>query len=223
MSLKIGDSVIVKPGIKEPDSEEFEISGWQGRVIEIDNESDKANTIIAIEWDSFTLKQIPSEFIHQSEIDGLDWQTMYLFETDLNKTDPRDRKRDVKKTQDLFSNKYRWSSLGEEGLRISKILKNLNPEDEMKCLQKWVNHLDHELTFPIQAIVTDSEDNWLIKCGDKVVIKSLPHIVDMYGIIASIKLNGKKYEFPLCDLEVVDKGIIDYQLIDDYRTWFANK
>ena len=69
----------------------------------------------------------------------------------------------------------------------------------------------------------DSEDNWLIKCGDKVVIKSLPHIVDMYGIIASIKFNGKKYEFPLCDLEVVDKGIIDYQLIDDYRTWFANK
>ena len=43
MNLKIGDSIIVKEGIKEPDSEEFEIGGWQGRVIEIDNDTDKNN------------------------------------------------------------------------------------------------------------------------------------------------------------------------------------
>jgi len=93
----------------------------------------------------------------------------------------------------------------------------------MKCLQKWVEHLDKDLSFPIQAIVSESEDDWLIKSGDKVLIKSLPHIVDMYGIIASIRLNGKKYWFPLCDLEVVDKTQADFQLIDDYQTWFANR
>ena len=45
----------------------------------------------------------------------------------------------------------------------------------------------------------------------------------MYGIIASIRLSGEKYEFPLCDLEVIDKTKADSQLIDDYRTWFANR
>jgi len=95
--------------------------------------------------------------------------------------------------------------------------------DDMKCLQKWVEHLDKELIFPIQAIVSESEDNWLIKDGDKVLIKALPHIVDTYGIIASIRLNGKKYMFPLCDLEVIDKTRKDFQLIDDYRIWFANR
>lgn len=40
MNIKIGDSVIVKQGIKEPDLEEFEIGGWQGRVVEIDTKSD---------------------------------------------------------------------------------------------------------------------------------------------------------------------------------------
>jgi hypothetical protein len=97
------------------------------------------------------------------------------------------------------------------------------PRDEMKCLQKWVEYLDRRLTFPINAIVSDSEGNWLIKRGDKVLIKSLPHIVDMYGIIASIRLSGEKYEFPLCNLEVIDKTKADSQLIDDYRTWFANR
>jgi hypothetical protein len=33
----------------------------------------------------------------------------------------------------------------------------------------------------------------------------------------------KKYEFPLCDLEVIDKTRTDFQLIEDYGTWFANR
>lgn len=221
--MKLGDSVIVKQGVKEPDLEEFEIGGWQGRVVDIDTKSDMDNILITIEWDSLTLKQIPSNYIEQSEREGLDWVNMTLYESELEKTKPRDKKENVKQTQEKLLDKHYWDSLGDEGIRISKVLDKVNPHDEMKCLQKWVEYLDNELTFPIHAIVSDSEDNWLIKSGNKVLIKSLPHIVDMYGIIASIKLNGEKYEFPLCDLEVIDKTKADYQLIDDYRTWFANR
>lgn len=223
MKLKLGDSVIVKQGVKEPDLEEFEIGGWQGRVVGIDTNSDKDNILITIEWDSLTLKQIPSNYIEQSEKEGFDWQNMTLYDSELEKTNPRDIKENVKKVQDKLTDKHQWDSFGDEGIRISKILGNVNPCDEMKCLQKWVEYLDKELIFPIRAIVSDSEDDWLIKSGDKVLIKSLTHIVDMYGIIASIRLNGEKYEFPLCDLEVIDKTKADFQLIDDYRTWFANR
>ncbi len=223
MNMKIEDSVIVKQGIKEPDYEDLEIGGWQGRIVKIDTKSDNDNVLITIEWDSLTLKQIPSDYIEQSVREGLDWQNITLYASELEKTNPRDKKEDVKKVQDKLSDKYYWASFGDEGIRISRVLGNVNPHDEMKCLQKWVDYLNNELTFPIHAIVSDSEDSWLIKSGDKVLIKSLPHIVDMYGIIASIRLNGKKYEFPLCDLEVIDKTIIDFQLIDDYRIWFANR
>lgn len=221
--MKLGDNVIVKQGVKEPDLEDLEIDGWQGRVVEIDTKSDKDNILITIEWDSLTLRQIPSNYIEQSERDGLDWKNMTLYDSELQKTKPRDKIENVKHTQDKLSDKHRWDSLVDEGKRISKVLNKVNPHDELKCLQKWVEYLDNELTFPIHAIVSDSEDNWLIKREDKVIIKSLPHIVDMYGIIASIRLNGEKYEFPLCDLEVVDKTNADFQLIEDYRTWFANK
>lgn len=45
----------------------------------------------------------------------------------------------------------------------------------------------------------------------------------MYGIIATIKLIRKKYEFPLCDLEVKDKANPNFQLVEDFKTWFANQ
>ena len=222
-NFKTGDSVVVRQGVKEPDLEEFEISGWQGRIAEIDTDSNKDNVLITIEWDSLTLLQIPSDYIEQSVMDGFDWSSMVLYESDVEKSVSRDKKENVKKTKEKLAEKYNWTSLGQEGSRISKILQGVDPDDEMECLQKWVEHLDKELTFPIQAIVSESEDNGLIKSGDKVLIKALPHIVDLYGVIASIRLNGKKYEFPLCDLEVIDKTGTDFQLIDDYRIWFANR
>lgn len=223
MKFKIGDSVIVKTGVKEPDFEEIELAGWKGRVTEVDSKSNKDNTLITIEWDSITLLKIPSDYIKQSEIDGCDWSSMILFESDLEISAPSDKKGDVIKTKDKLSDLYQWASFGEQGLRISKILDGINADNEMQCLKKWVDHLDKELIFPVDAIVSESEDNWLIKSGDKVVIKSLPHIVDMYGIIASITLNRKKFEFPLCDLEVTDKTHANFQFIDDYCTWFSNR
>lgn len=223
MILKIGESVIVKQGIKEPDSEEFEIGGWQGRVIEIDKESNKDNILITIEWDSLTLGQLPSKYIQESEMDGLDWKSIVLYGSDVDIAIPRDKKGDVKNMQDKLSEKYYWASLGEEGNRISKILDGVNPKNEMKCLQKWDSHLDSKLTFPFQAIVTNSEDNWIIKEDDKLLVKSLTHFVDTYGIIAKINRDGEKFEFPICDLEVLNKDTENYQLIEDYKTWFANK
>lgn len=35
--LKINESVKVKLGIKDPDNEQFDLGGWQGRIIEIDD------------------------------------------------------------------------------------------------------------------------------------------------------------------------------------------
>lgn len=223
LKLKIGDSVVVREGVKEPDLEYFEIGGWQGRVLDIDTDSDKDHVLITIEWDSLTLFQMPSDYIEQSEIDGFDWSCMVLYDSDLEISVSRDKKENVKKAKAKLSDKYYWASLGQEGSRISKILDGVDPHSEMKCLQRWSEHLDKELTFPIHAIVSESEDNWLIKSGDKVIIKAITHIVDMYGVIVSIRLNGKKYEFPLCDLEVIDKTLTDFQLIEDYGTWFANR
>ncbi|MFZ4546236.1 MAG: calcium-binding protein [Bacteroidales bacterium] len=223
MSIKTGDCVIVKAGTKEPETEGFEIGGWQGRVIGTELAFDKVNNLVLIEWDSLTLKQIPGEFIQQSEIDGYDWQVMNLYETDVEKSVPTDKQKDVKKVQDLLSDKHYWPSFGEEGLRITKILEGINPKDELKCMQKWLDYLETELTFPIEATVKESEGYEFVKYGDKVLILSLPNIADLHGVIAAIKLKSGKFQFPLCDMQVTNKKSSNFQLIEDYRFWFANR
>ena len=224
MNLEIGDIVIVKEGIKEPDTEGFELGGWQGRVIEIDTDPNDQNlSLITIEWDSLALAQLPKEYIQESEIEGLDWKAMTLYKSDLDISVSRDNKGKVKKMQDFLSEKYFWASHEETGDRISEILDGVNSKDEMKCLEKWSDFLGKELSFSVKATVVESENGWIIKDGDTVKIKSLTHIVDMYGIIAKITREGEKYEFPLCDLEVIDTKSKNYQLIDDYRIWFGNR
>lgn len=223
MKLKTGNSVIVKPGVKEPDFEKFELSGWQGRVTEIDTDSISDQTLVTIEWDSKTLKQIPAWYIEQSETDGCDWKTMILYEKDVEKTKTRDKKSDVKKAQKKLESESHWLYLGEEGIRIGKILRGVDPDDEMECLYRWSEYLDENLNFPFAAKVEETDGYGPVKEGDTVSIKSLPHAEDLYGIIAEIRLGRLKYAFPLCDLEVIDKTKPDYQFIDDYRVWFANR
>ena len=223
MKLKPGNSVIVNQRVKEPDWEKFELSGWQGRVTEIDNTTNPDHTLVTIEWDSKTLKQIPSWFVEQSETDGYDWTIMVLYETDVEKTKARDKKSDVKKVREKLVNEFYWLHLGEEGKRIGKILRGTDPGDIMECLFRWAEHLDETLNFPIAAIVDETDDYGPVKEGAKVSIKSLPHLEDLRGIIAEIRLGRSKYAFPLCDLEVIEKKSPDYKLIDDYRVWFANR
>ena len=225
MSLKIGDSVKVLAGVKEPDNEYFEMGDWQGRITEIDTVSNKENnTLITLEWDSLTLKLLPADYIIQSEIEGLGWEQMNLYETDVEKTVSRDNKHDVKKMQDLLSDKYYWYSFGEEGIRISNVMEGVNAKDGGKCFDRWFDYLKKGLSFPVKAIVSENaEDIGPVRNGEQVIIKSLSKIVDMYGILVDVKLNRSKYVFPLCDLEVLDKKSKDYQLMNDYNIWFSNR
>ena len=50
----IGESVVVKPGVTDPDTGRA-IGGWQGRISAILDEAE----ILTIQWDSLTLKSMP--------------------------------------------------------------------------------------------------------------------------------------------------------------------
>ena len=65
--FKEGYSVVVKKGTSDPDNEEYDIGGWQGRIIHIEDEGD-GPSLIRIEWDSITLKNMPHVF---KELQGL--------------------------------------------------------------------------------------------------------------------------------------------------------
>ncbi|MCW5212614.1 hypothetical protein VU04_06860 [Desulfobulbus sp. TB] len=57
MNFQINDSVVVKAGVKEPDTG-MDLGGWQGRVTKIEKDN-----LLCIDWDSLTLNNIPDSYI----------------------------------------------------------------------------------------------------------------------------------------------------------------
>jgi len=84
-NFKIGDSVVVKPEVKDPDLG-IDIEGWQGRIVEIE----KKDSSVGIAWDSMTLKSMPDWIIVKCETDGLDWRRMYLHSNEVELATPGD-------------------------------------------------------------------------------------------------------------------------------------
>ena len=90
INFKLDDSVVVRPNVTDPDFN-VNIGGWQGRISEINEEEN----LLCIDWDSVTLKQMPSEMIDQSEEAGLGWSEMYLHPEQVELASPRDSEEDV--------------------------------------------------------------------------------------------------------------------------------
>ncbi|EFK06458.1 conserved domain protein [delta proteobacterium NaphS2] len=88
MALKIGESVVVKSGIVDPDFG-TDIGGWQGRVKEVDDDT------VFIEWDSITLRNMGMDLVIRCENENLDWEVMTLSQREVERTNSRDSERDV--------------------------------------------------------------------------------------------------------------------------------
>ncbi len=215
--LKVGDSVVVKAGVKDPDKGN-DLGGWQGRVIAIEDDS------VDIAWDSLTLKAMPISMIEWCEEEGLDWAEMRLALDEVGVVKPRDTKSDVAKVKRKLASKHGWVALGEEGKRIQKVLAGVEADNMMEALAAWRDYLEATLTFPFDCFVAESQDRGPMHAGDKVKVTSINEVEDdMYGLIADFRVGHRKYAFPLCDLEATDEKSANYQPVKDYVVWFANR
>ena len=218
MKLKLEDSIVIKSGVKDPDLD-ISIEGWQGRISDINEE------LVCIDWDSVTLKNMEASIITRCEQDGLDWTKIYLLADDVTLTKPRDRMKDVKKVIDELNKNYAWVSLGEEGVRIQKVLSGIDPAAYGLILQAWKKHLEKKLKFPIKAEVVELMNRGSLRIGDQVIIYGIDELIDeMRGLFAKVTYEkSKEFQFPLADLEVLNQKSKNYQLIKDYVIWYANR
>ena len=92
MALHVGDSVVVKSDVLDPDFG-FDISGWQGRIEEVDD-----GKTLFIRWDSITLREMRLDIIIRCENENLDWEVMTLDVDEIAVTTARDSKEEVSRT-----------------------------------------------------------------------------------------------------------------------------
>lgn len=89
-------------------------------------------------------------------------------------------------------------------------------------LDIWLNYLEKELIFPFKASIQDSE-NLELQWKDIVNVKQIEDFADMYGVLLEIRKGRKKFIFPLCDLEVVEKQSRNRFIIDAFLEWWTEK
>ena len=219
--FKVGDSVRVKSGVVDPDMEQTSIAGWQGRIVELINEGKEK--MINIRWDSITLKNMPDEMIKHCNKEGWEYSHMVLAVTEVERVKPRDREQEVDTLTEKIEREHSWDCLADQGARIKQVLHGVDELDEIAVLQAWENFLGDKLTFPFAAKVVEGQERGRIRINDRVTVKGMSIMDDLYGLIVEIRHKNRQCEFPLCDLEVVDKKSANYLPVRDYCVWFANR
>ncbi len=215
--FKVGDVVRVKDGIKDPDFD-VDIGGMRGRVRGIDQET----RLVLIEWDSISLREMPSWTIAEAEKKGLDWSAMKLFIEELEPSEPRDTEEDVQEAMDEIGEAHQWDWMGDENDLIPHVLEGVREEEE--AFDRWLEYLTENLTLPARAEVAEFQERGPLQAGDVVTITRIEEDwEDLYGILVRVQAGRRRYVFPLADLEILDKDSKNHAIVDAYSVWFANR
>jgi hypothetical protein len=94
---------------------------------------------------------------------------------------------------------------------------------DIEAFNAWSEYLEKHLSFPLEAKVSEVQRRGPLQAGDLVKVIGIRDFEDMYGILVDVRVGYRKFVFPLCDLEAVDESSPNYELIDDYAVWFANR
>lgn len=175
--LKTGDSVVVKPGTKDPDLGS-NIGGWQGRITGF--QAYEGQTMVSIVWDSLTLKSIPRSVIEHCEEAGLDWQVMNLGEDELEPANARDREKDAARVAAEIRDQLGWLGSDEEDKRIQKVLAGLRRRDLSSQLKAWDKYLGKTLTFPFEAEIAEWQSG-PFEGGERVMVQAIVDLDEHYG------------------------------------------
>jgi hypothetical protein len=79
------------------------------------------------------------------------------------------------------------------------------------------------LTFLFEAKLAESGDYKPIRAGYTIQVVGLNYIFEDCSILVDVKKDRRNYQLPLVDLRVKDNQASQYQMVEDYATWFANR
>lgn len=218
-NMKIGDSVKVKKGVKDPDLNTYDMSDWQGRIQSFGKDDETGELLVQIQWDSITLRLLPKDFIADSIEEECDFSEMVLSETDLLKCMERDSLFDVQQAKEMIELACFWNDSGEQGKRIKSVIAQC--KNSFNLIDKWFEHLEETLELPCKVFYIGDSIRGL-RPDAEIVLDGILDSDSVHGVIGSGKYDRKNINIPLCDVKPV---VItpQNQSLDDYAVWFANQ
>ena len=118
------------------------------------------------------------------------------------------------------------NSVREDEIRIMKVFDVKKIDDilcvDNKSLEQYFKFLNDNLSFPIKGIFTQETTPLHNESKSIVLHKLSSNYDDFYGLLAEGKIGNKTAVVSLAEFEVEDGSSLNFQLIDDYKTWFEN-
>ena len=216
-----GQPVRVKAGVHDPDFPELDLSGWTGTILDVEADSLHVNCEVA--WTADTLRRIDSDFRDRCDEEGLAFDSIWLYESDLEP----DLGRPVQELGPLAMPGYRPPvGLVEQENRIRAAL-GVPVGAEIPIvtgpsLLTYQRYLTTRLVFPLAChdVAVDDADGRTAA----VTLTGIMEYTDdpRFGLVAEILRAGQKDFVPLSTLSV-DEPQEAHQIVEDYAFWFWSR
>ena len=213
-----GDGVRVKPGITHPETES-DLSGWKGRIGSVND--DEACTV-TIQWESLTLKSIPSSLIRRCELQEISWSETALSAQDVEAAVIHDTEEERTATIAALTSWYSWWNWHPEQVkRIQQVVKRAEGHDLFAPDRAWHAYLEDHLAVPFLARIVEDLPGPALQ-DKEVKVTKVFFLDETHGTIVSTRQKRRVYHLPLYALKALDADAQTQQLIDDYALWFAH-
>ena len=209
----VGAKVRVKRGVSDPDFPDIPLGGWSGTVKKI--EQTKGEPTYLIEWDQRTLKGIHPVYRKRCERDGLEFETMWLGEDDI---EPDDGKPVAIEKPTAIVTKPLSEKDQDDRVRMALGLTHDDPLPEVsrKTLLAYYRYLKTHLKFPFKGR-SDGD-------GMSLTVHRLPDpkeydLDEEEGLLCEARDREGPFDVPLSE---VDDAVGNRKLVRDYGYWFWN-
>jgi hypothetical protein len=211
-SFEPGAKVRVKHGVRDPDFADIPLGGWAGTVKEVHQAEGEATLLVA--WDRATLRGMHPIYKKRCERDGLELESMWLGDEDLEPDDgtPVSIEQPTEIKTPPLSEKDQ-----DDRVRMALGLTHDDPLPEVgrKTLLAYHRYLAAKLKFPLRA---RSEAD-----GMPLTIQRLldpkEYDLDEEGLLCEARSRQGPFDIPLSEVE---GGGENRKLVEDYAYWFHN-
>ena len=207
-----GTRVRVRHGVRDPDFPDIPLGGWAGSVKEVERAKGEITYLLA--WDRRTLNGMHPVYKKRCERDGLEQESMWLGEEDI---EPDDGTKVLIEQPTSIVTKPLSEKDQDDRVRMALGLTHDDPLPEVsrKTLLAYHRYLKDNLKLPFRA---NSEAD-----GLSLIVQRLldPKECDLdeEGLLCEARSREGPFDVPLSDL---DAAVGNRKLVADYAYWFSN-
>jgi hypothetical protein len=207
-----GDKVRVKYGVRAPDFPDIPLGGWAGTVKEVHQAEGETTLLVA--WDPATLRGMHPIYRKRCERDGLELESMWLGEDDI---EPDDGTPVAIEQPTAIVTKPLSEKDQDDRVRMALGLTHDDPLPDVsrKHLLAYHRYLAARLKFPFQAR-TEAD-------GMPLTIQRLLDPKDCdpdeEGLLCEARSRQGPFDIPLSEIE---GGGENRKLVEDYCYWSHN-